>query len=209
MASTFRWSGGSAGFWGARAGYTLGYARGNNSGAALANNNFQLLAEKNLDLNDGPLDTDRRHNLTLNGRMEVPRTEGLTVSALFRFMSGRPFSIIDTNVDADRNGILFDPLPAGTYSGDRRQCDHVWRTRAVATAPMGRLRCSWMPRFGYRLRMGGARTLDLFAEVLQPDRPVELHEPVRRPAAGNVPRTERSGRGRVPAATAARHAAGF
>ena len=59
----------------ARAGYTLGYARGNNSGAALAGNNFQVLAEKNLDLNDGPLDTDRRHNFTLNGRIEVPRTE--------------------------------------------------------------------------------------------------------------------------------------
>ena len=32
-------------------------------------------------------------------------------------MSGRPFSIIDTNIDPDRNGILFDPLPAGTYTG--------------------------------------------------------------------------------------------
>ena len=66
-----------AGFWSARAGYTLGYARGNNSGAALAGNNFQLLAEKNLDLNEGPLDTDRRHNFTLNGRIEVPRAEGV------------------------------------------------------------------------------------------------------------------------------------
>ena len=44
-------------------------------------------------------------------------TKGLTVSALFRYMTGRPFTIMDSTVDADRNGILFDPLPAGTYSG--------------------------------------------------------------------------------------------
>ena len=79
-----------SGFWSARAGYTLGYARGNNSGASLAGNNFQVLAEKNLGLNEGPLDTDRRHNITLNGRIEVPWAKGLTVSALFRYMSGRP-----------------------------------------------------------------------------------------------------------------------
>jgi hypothetical protein len=69
-----------SGFWGARVGYTLRYARGNNQGRP-GTNNFQLLAEKNLDMNYGPLDTDRRHNLILSGRMEVPRTGGLTVSS--------------------------------------------------------------------------------------------------------------------------------
>ncbi len=32
-------------------------------------------------------------------------------------MTGQPFTIHDTNFDVNRNGILFDPLPAGTYSG--------------------------------------------------------------------------------------------
>ena len=32
-------------------------------------------------------------------------------------MSGTPFTLIDTNSDPDRNGILADPLAAGTYSG--------------------------------------------------------------------------------------------
>src|SRR5687768_5064841 len=32
-------------------------------------------------------------------------------------MSGAPFTIFNSNVDADRNGELNDPSPAGTYSG--------------------------------------------------------------------------------------------
>lgn len=151
-----------AGFWSARAGYTLGYARGNNSGAALAGNNFQLLAEKNLELNEGPLDTDRRHNLTLNSRIEVPRLKGLTVSALFRYMSGRPFSIIDTNVDADRNGILFDPLPAGTYTGNGNPAITV-NNKGGRNGAYGPDYAQLDARLGYRLRMG-TRTLDVFAE---------------------------------------------
>jgi Carboxypeptidase regulatory-like domain/TonB dependent receptor-like, beta-barrel/TonB-dependent Receptor Plug Domain len=152
-----------SGFWGARVGYTLGYARGNNQGGALGTNNFQLLAEKNLDMNYGPLDTDRRHNLILSGRMEVPRTGGLTVSSLFRFMTGRPMSIIDTNTDPDRNGILFDPLPAGTYSGDGANAITV-NNEGGRNGAYGPNYLQLDARFGYRLRMGGARTLDLFLE---------------------------------------------
>jgi hypothetical protein len=157
-----QWERRFSGFWSARAAYTIGYARGNNNGAPNAVNNFQVLAERNLDLNDGPLDTDRRHNLTLSGRMEVPRT-GLTVSSLFRFMSGRPFTILDTNVDADRNGILFDPLPAGTYNG-------VGNNAITVTNEGGRNGASGPDylqldaRLGYRLRLGAVRTLDVFVE---------------------------------------------
>jgi TonB dependent receptor/Carboxypeptidase regulatory-like domain/TonB-dependent Receptor Plug Domain len=152
-----------SGFWSARAGYTLGHARGNNSGAALAGNNFQLLAEKNLDLNEGPLDTDRRHNFTLNGRLEVPQIRGLTVSALFRYMSGRPFSIIDTNIDADRNGILADPLPAGEYSGVGETAITV-KNKGGRNGAYGPDYAQLDARVGYRLRMPGSRTLDVFLE---------------------------------------------
>jgi len=107
-------------------------------------NNFQVLAERNLDLNDGPLDTDRRHNLTLSGRMEVSRTKGLTVSGLGRFMSGRPFTILDTNVDVDRNGILFDPLPAGTDSGVGNNAITVKNKGGRNGAYMGPTTFSWM-----------------------------------------------------------------
>jgi carboxypeptidase family protein/TonB-dependent receptor-like protein len=152
------------GFWSARASYTLGYARGNTSGAPAATNNFQVLGERNLDLNYGPLDTDRRHNLTVNGRLELPHTKGLTVSALFRYMTGRPFTIMDSTVDADRNGMLFDPLPPGTYSG-------VGTTAITAESKGGR-NGAYGPdyaqldtRLGYRLHLRGARTIDLFAEA--------------------------------------------
>jgi hypothetical protein len=152
-----------SGFWSARTGYTLGYARGNNNGAALAANNFQVLAEKNLDLGFGPLDTDRRHNFTLSGRLEVPRTGGLTVSALLRYMSGRPFTIHDTNVDADRNNIGFDPLPAGEYSGAGPNTITV-KNDGGRNGTYGPDYMQLDARFGYRVRMN-ARTLDVFAEV--------------------------------------------
>jgi hypothetical protein len=32
-------------------------------------------------------------------------------------MSGSPFTIFNSNIDADQNGELTDPSPAGTYSG--------------------------------------------------------------------------------------------
>ena len=153
-----------AGFWSARASYTLGYARGNNGGASLGTNSFQVLGEKNLELNEGPLDTDRRHNLTLSGRVEVPRTAGLTISALFRFMSGRPFTIIDSNVDADRNGILFDPLPAGSYSGTGQNAITV-ESDGGRNGAYGPNYAQLDMRFGYRFRMAGNRTLDIFGEV--------------------------------------------
>ena len=152
-----------AGFWSARAGYTLGYARGNNSGAALAANNYQLMAEKNLDLGEGPLDTDRRHNFTINGRIEVPQLKGLTVSALFRYMSGRPFSIIDANIDADRNGILFDPLPAGEYAGVGATAITV-ENKGGRNGAYGPDYAQLDARVGYRVRMPRARTLDVFLE---------------------------------------------
>ena len=39
------------------------------------------------------------------------------MSATLRYMSGSPFTIFNSNVDADRNGELTDPSPAGVYSG--------------------------------------------------------------------------------------------
>jgi hypothetical protein len=159
-----QWERRFGGFWGARAGYTLGHARGNNNGASLANNNFQVLAEKNLDLNYGPLDTDRRHNFTLSGRVEVPRTKGLTVSGLFRIMTGRPFTIHDSNVDADRNGILVDPLPAGTYTGAGDNAITV-ENKGGRNGAYGPNYAQLDARVGYRIRVGGVRTIDLFGEV--------------------------------------------
>lgn len=153
-----------SGFWGARASYTLGHARGNNNGAPAAVNNYQLLAEKNLDLGQGPLDTDRRHNMTLNGRIEVPKLKGLSLSALLRVMSGRPFTLFDSSIDADRNGILLDPLAAGSYSGTGENSISV-ENEGGRNGAYGPNYAQLDARVGYRIRLGGARTLDVFGEV--------------------------------------------
>jgi hypothetical protein len=75
----------------------------------------QLLED--LQIQDSPCTTTRRHNLTLSGGVDVPGVRGLRLSAVSRSFTGTRFTIQDTNTDANRNGILFEPLPEGTYSG--------------------------------------------------------------------------------------------
>jgi hypothetical protein len=118
----------------------------------------------NLDLNEGPGDNDRRHLLAWSGSALVPRTGGVTASWVLRAMSGTPFTLVDTNSDPDRNGILADPLPAGSYSGEG--------SNAFATEFDGGRNGARGPGFmqldmrvGYRFRLGSQRTLDVFSEV--------------------------------------------
>jgi hypothetical protein len=124
----------------------------------------QLGDDLRLDANHGPTDFDRRHNLVVSGTYRVPRTGGLTVSGIARALSGLPFTIIDSSTDPDRNGILFDSLPAGTYSGTGRN--------AMAVAYKGGRNGAYGPGFfqldlraGYRLVTDGSRTLDVFGEL--------------------------------------------
>jgi Carboxypeptidase regulatory-like domain len=103
--------------WAARVSYALGYARGNSEANQTPDNNYQVLGDANLDANFGPLDADRRQNLTVSGRVEIPHTRGLTLSGIYRYLSGAPMSLFDSTFDLDRNGRLFDLLPAGHYCG--------------------------------------------------------------------------------------------
>ena len=104
-----------------RVSYTLGKSRGNTSGNGIPASNLQFLDDMNLDLNEGPTDVDRRHNLVVSGSLIVPKTGGLTIGTVVRYLSGTAFTVQDTTIDPNQNGILFDPLPAGSYSGDRQQ----------------------------------------------------------------------------------------
>jgi hypothetical protein len=92
----------------ARVSYALGYSRGNTSGNGSPQILVQQLDDLRLDANEGPTDFDRRHNFVVSTTAVVPRTGGLTLSAIARALSGLPFSIIDSSADQDRNGILFD-----------------------------------------------------------------------------------------------------
>jgi hypothetical protein len=103
--------------WAGRVSYAVGYARGNAEANQLGDNNYQVGADPMLDRNYGPLDGDRRQNIVLNGRVEIPGTGGLTLSAVTRYMTGSSITLINSAVDADRNGRLFDLLPAGNYCG--------------------------------------------------------------------------------------------
>ena len=103
--------------WAARLSYALGYARGNSEANQTFLNNYQVLNDPRLDANFGPLDADRRQNLGLSGRVEIPGTHGLMVSGASRFMTGSSMTLINSAVDADRNGLLFDLLGAGQRPG--------------------------------------------------------------------------------------------
>jgi hypothetical protein len=101
--------------WSGRISYSLSKSRGTAENQA-DKNTYQKLTDLNLDAWAGPSGVDRRHILSLNGRAEIPKTRGATLSTTIRYMSGAPFSITNTNIDVDQNGET-DPSPAGTYSG--------------------------------------------------------------------------------------------
>jgi len=122
------------------------------------------LSERNLELNEGPTNADRRHALTLSGRTELPWIRGLTAAAVARITSGSPFTVHDSNIDANRNNIAIDPVPAGSYSGQGQNALTVENDggRNGAYGP-GSVQVDI--RGGYRFRPMQGRTLDVYAEV--------------------------------------------
>lgn len=150
--------------WSARVSYGVGYARGNAEADQTYINQFQFLDDPRLDLAEGRLNNDRRHNVVLSGRLEIPGTGGLVVTGTYRYMTGAPLTIHNTAVDADRNGQLFDPLPAGRYCGQGLNaiCVESKGGRNGATGPSFQ-QCDL--RVGYRFRLGTGRTLDVYGEV--------------------------------------------
>jgi len=122
------------------------------------------LTNLNLDKARGPTDVDRRHILSIDGRTEIPKTGGATLAATVRYMSGAPFTIFDSSIDADRNGELNDPLPAGTYSGTALNAMQNVKSEGGRNGARGPdyfqvdLRAGWR----YRVR---ARVLEVFFDV--------------------------------------------
>jgi hypothetical protein len=173
-------------FWGARLSYGLGYGRGNTSVSNATNptNDFQVLEERNLDQNEGPTNLDRRHTVTISGRFEVPWLPGVTFSAISRFMTGQPFTIHNTNIDANRNGVLLDPVAPGSYSGQGQN--------AITVENSGGRNGAYGPGFaqldlraGYRVRPGQGRTLDFFLEVFNATNRANFANPTGDMRSGN------------------------
>jgi hypothetical protein len=153
--------------WSLRGSYSLGYSRGV-TGSQTDTPQFQVGTDLRLKEYEAPANVDRRHVVVVNGRVEIPKTGGLTVSGNMRLMSGTPFTIHNTDFDLDQNGIGFDPLPAGTYNAFSQAGEYVMQDVENDGGRNG----AWGPgfqqidlRFGYRIRLGGRRALDLFGEV--------------------------------------------
>jgi hypothetical protein len=147
-----------------RVSYTLGKSRGNTSGNGIPISNLQFLDDLNLDENEGPTDVDRRHNLVLSGSLIVPKTGGLTIGTVLRYLSGTAFTIQDTNTDPDQNGILFDPLPAGSYSGSGSDDAITVDNAGGRNGAYGPSFFQWDMRLGYQIRIRGSSRVELFGE---------------------------------------------
>lgn len=96
--------------------YTLSKGRGNTTGNGVPTANFQTQTSLGLEENSGPTAFDRRHNFVFSGLYRVPKTRGLIVSTIIRALSGTPFTIFNSQIDANQNGINVDPLAAGTFT---------------------------------------------------------------------------------------------
>ena len=128
-------------------------------------NLLQVGTNLNLDKLWGPVSVDRRHIFTLSGRVELPKTHGVNLSATMRYMSGAPFTIQDSSVDADRNGEFFDPLPAGTYSGGAPGALQNVKYNGGVNGAYGPNFFQTDLRITYRQRLGEQRTLDFMTEI--------------------------------------------
>ena len=148
--------------WSGRVSYSLSTSEGTAFNQA-DRNTYQYLDDLNLDQLWGPSAVDRRHILSINGRTEI--RGGLTLSSTFRYMSGAPFTIFDSNIDANRNGELVDPLPAGTYSGTATNAMHEVESQGGNNGAVGPNYVQLDVRAGWRRRLGGARSLEVFLDI--------------------------------------------
>jgi hypothetical protein len=151
----------------ARAAYSFGHSRGITAGQG-DTPQLQTLADLHLPEYVGPSGTDRAHNFTVSGRMEIPKTRGVTLSGTLRKMTGTPFTIQDDTLDLDRNRINFAPLPAGTYEPFPAALPYVMtgvESEGGRNGARGPGFVQFDMRIGYRARLGGRRTLDIFWET--------------------------------------------
>jgi hypothetical protein len=162
VSGTKRYSNG----WTARLSYAFSRGRGNTPTGQAAVSNSQFIDDLNLDNEIGPTNVDRPHILTVTGSYDVPRTRGLKVSAVYTARSGTPFSLIDSSVDHDRNGLTANEyLPAGSYTYTTGDKDYPLEYEGGRNGGRGPNFQRLDLRMGYRIRLGNGRTLDAFLDL--------------------------------------------
>ena len=155
--------------WGMRLSYALGYSRGDTfeqygtNGISLNGVQTQVLNELNMAENWQPAEHDRKHVLTLSGRTEL--AGGITLSPIFRYMSANPFTMYNSQLDLDRNGTNWDPLPAGTYTGEGANAFTVEHNGRQGGARQGDY-INLDLRFGWRARPAEGDTLDIYFDLI-------------------------------------------
>ena len=115
----------------------------------------------------GPSNVDRRHILSIGAQYDVPRTGGLSVSTTTRYMSGAPFTIFDSSIDADKNGELVDPVPAGTYSGAATNPDAMQNVenKGGRNGAIGPDYFQIDMRASYRRKIGQQKSAELYFDL--------------------------------------------
>ncbi|MCY4505981.1 MAG: hypothetical protein OXG35_03330, partial [Acidobacteria bacterium] len=167
--------------WGARLSYAFAYSRGD-TWQQYESIATQVGADLNLDEFWQPAESDRRHILALAGNTEIPG--GVTVSATLRYMSALPLTVHDSNFDPNMNGVFFDPIAAGSYSGDG--------THAISVENVGGYGGARGPdfmqldvRFGYRFRPTAVQTVDLFFDIFNATNHANFNNPTGDQRSGN------------------------
>ena len=145
-----------------------------------------MLDELNLDLNERPTSEDRRHNLVLSGSAVVPRTGGLTVSGIARFLSGLPLNLVNGDIDPDRNGSIAEPLSAGTYRGNAAEDAYEVDFDGTLFGGRGPNYFKLDMRVGYRFNLGGGRSLDVFGDIFNVTNRANFASPSGNIAASNA-----------------------
>jgi outer membrane receptor protein involved in Fe transport len=149
--------------------YSLSRARGLGGLGVdeLTNNLVQDATNPFADVQFGPAQrTDARHKVTISAILQAPYD--ITVSPIFRFRSGLPLHTwygYDANADGVSNdlyptaykytGISDDGVPSFEEIG---ACETVSCSRGPSLSQFD-------IRFGKRMALGGARSLELFAEI--------------------------------------------
>jgi hypothetical protein len=111
---------------------------------------------------------DRPHLFSLSGAWEIPHTTGVNVSGVIQANSGVPFTLTDSNIDANRNGQFEEPLPAGTYKGVSAAFPQNGITvdnKAGFNGARGPGYFLINMRAAYRWRLGGTRILQAHFDI--------------------------------------------
>ena len=169
--------------WSLRGAYSFSYSRGVTAGQENTPD-LQVGTDLNLDEWYAPSGTDRTHNFSTSGRVEIPKTRGLSFSGTLRMLSGTPFTIQDDTVDTDMNRINFAPLPAGTYNPFPGLAGHFMTDVESEGGRNGARGPGFVQldlRAGYKVRLPGNRTLDAFVDVFN----VTNRANFNNPASGN------------------------